>query len=423
VYNFCGFLAAIAIKRIDCTHRKSLSMAFFRAVGPMSAKVFLSLSYIDAKFVAEVRRRLPTGLAYFYEESFANGKRLLEEMERTVQDALVFVLFASKIGQQSPWVGFEIDQARLQQIQRKNHRVLVFPTDHSVQLSDLPNWLRSHWVPRAGWSASDIARYITAVLLEPNVGLSEGAPRVIGRGKTLDLLERITADNIARSRVSPNVYFLTGFRGVGRRTFASYYIRNALAADANLAFGPSLPLSGSADLVDLFQALRTEISPVLPSDAAIKERKAFEQLPLKHQVDEVVRLIRHFSELGQAVTFVSAGGFFEDRGDPKDWVVPLISSILDPATVFVVSNRQMPPEIIQSTNNVVQLRVDELDDKDIRTLMIRTAERMGVVDFAVSDELVRAIGGHADVANAAVRLAAIKGTHILERDPHQLFNI
>jgi hypothetical protein len=196
-----------------------------------------------------------------------------------------------------------------------------------------------------------------------------------------------------------------------------------LAADANLAFGPSLPLSGSADLVDLFQALRTEISPVLPSDAAIKERKAFEQLPLKHQVDEVVRLIRHFSELGQAVTFVSAGGFFEDRGDPKDWVVPLISSILDPATVFVVSNRQMPPEIIQSTNNVVQLRVDELDDKDIRTLMIRTAERMGVVDFAVSDELVRAIGGHADVANAAVRLAAIKGTHILERDPHQLFNI
>jgi TIR domain len=196
----------------------------------MSAKVFLSLSFVDARFVAEVRQRLPTGLAYFYQESFENGRRLLEEMERTVQDALVFVLFASKIGLQSPWVGFEIDQARLQQIQKKNHRVLIFPTDRDVGLSDLPEWLRGYWVARAGWSASDIARYITGVLLEPNVGVSPGAVRVTGRGKTLDRLEQIAADNIARTRISPNVYFLTGFRGIGRRTFASYYIRNALFA-------------------------------------------------------------------------------------------------------------------------------------------------------------------------------------------------
>lgn len=134
-------------------------------------------------------------------------------------------------------------------------------------------------------------------------------------------------------------------------------------------------------------------------------------------------MIGHFSGLGQAVTFVSAGGFFEDRGDPKDWVVPLISSIPKTATMFVVSNRQIPPEIVQSVSNVVQMRVEELDDKDVRALMIRTAERLRVKNFSVSDELVRAIGGHADVANAAVRLSAIKGVHILERDPRQLFNI
>jgi len=55
--------------------------------------------------------------------------------------------------------------------------------------------------------------------------------------------------------------------------------------------------------------------------------------------------------------------------------------------------------------------------------MIFTAERLRVVNFCISDDLVRAIGGHADIANAAVRLAAVKGTHILERDPSQLYNI
>jgi tetratricopeptide (TPR) repeat protein len=389
----------------------------------MSAKVFLSLSYINRDFVAEVRARLPTGLAYFYEESFENGELLLSAMERAVKDAAVFVLFASKRGQSSPWVAFEIAQARLQQIQTLHHRILVFPTDPDVKLADLPQWLRDHWIPQAGLSPADIARYITTVLLEPNLGLSAGAVRVIGRGKTLDRLEQIAADHIARTHLSPTVYLLSGFRGIGRRTFASYYMRNALSANANMPFGPALPLSPQADLADIHQALRTEISPTMHTDAALRERLAFQELSATEQINEIVRLISHFSQLGQAVTIISAGGFFEERGDPKEWFIPLLIAIPKSATLFVVSNRQIRPELLQGSANVVQMRVDELHDKDIRALMIFTAERLRVENFSISDELVRAIGGHADVANAAVRLAAVKGVHILERDPRQLFNI
>ena len=389
----------------------------------MSAKVFLSLSYIDRDFVKQVRTRLPAGLAYFYEESFENGELLLTAMERTVNDAAIFVLFASKAAQSSPWVGFEVAQARLQQIQNPRHRILVFPTDLDVRLTDLPEWLRAHWVARAGWMPTDVARYITGVLLEPNVGLSTGAVRVVGRGKTLDKLEQIAADYIARTRASPSVFFLSGFRGIGRRTFAAYYMRNALSANANLPYGPTLQLSPQADLADLHQALRIEVSPTMAADVALSERTAFQGLGLAQQIDEIVRLMSHFAQLGQAITISSAGGFFEDRGDPKDWVMPLLSAIPKSATLFVVSNRQIPPELVEGAANVVQMRVDELHDKDVRALMIFTAERLQVENFSISDELVRAIGGHADVANAAVRLAAVKGSHILERDPRQLFNI
>jgi len=200
-------------------------------------------------------------------------------------------------------------------------------------------------------------------------------------------------------------------------------MRNALSADASLPYGPTLPLSPQADLADLHQALRTEISPTMERDVALRERAAFQELPLAEQIKEVVRLMDYFAQLGQAVTIISAGGFFEDRGDPKDWVIPLLSAIPKSATLFVVSNRQIPPELVEGSANVVQMRVDELHDKDIRALMIFTAERLRVDNFSISDELVRAIGGHADVANAAVRLAAVKGSHILERDPRQLFNI
>ncbi|MGD0104307.1 MAG: hypothetical protein ABSC06_09745 [Rhodopila sp.] len=170
---------------------------------------------------------------------------------------------------------------------------------------------------QAGWTAADVARYITGVLLEPNVGLSAGAIRVVGRGKTLDKLEQIAADNIARTRVSPSVYFLSGFRGIGRRTFAAYYMRSALSANVNLPFGPTLPLSPQADLADLHQALRIEISPTMAADVALNERSAFQEIPLAQQIDEIVRLMGHFAQLGQAITISSAGGFFEDRG--RNW--------------------------------------------------------------------------------------------------------
>lgn len=389
----------------------------------MSLKIFLSLSYVDSEFVAQVRSRLPNGLAYFYEESFENGEALLSAMERAVSDSAVFVLFASKEALQSPWVRFEIDQARLKHIQNPKHRILIFPTEPNVNLSDFPVWLRSHWIPRAGWSPSDIARYITTVLLEPNFGLSAGVPQVVGRGKTVDRLQQLIAEKIARTKSAPNVWFLSGFRGVGRRTFASYFMRIALTADVNLPYGPNLPLPSQADLGDVHSALRIEISPTIESAVALKEAEAFSNLELAEQIKEVVRLLSHFSELGQAVILSSAGGFFEDNGDPKNWLLPLLSALPASIKLFLVSNRQLPHVAADRMPNLVQMRIEELDDKDIRTLMVFTAERLGVANFAISEQLIQAIGGHADVANAAVRLVSAKGMHILNRDPRQLFNI
>ena len=41
--------------------------------------------------------------------------------------------------------------------------------------------------------------------------------------------------------------------------------------------------------------------------------------------------------------------------------------------------------------------------------MIHTAQMMEVRDFRISSQTLAAIGGHPDIANAAVRLAAQKG--------------
>jgi TIR domain len=188
-------------------------------------KVFLSLSYVDADFVRKVHSRLPRGLAYFYERSFDNGESLIEAMGRAVPESAVFVFFASPCALSSPWVGFELDAARTKSIVDAHHRVLVFPTDSLVSHSDLPEWMRGFWIPKAGMTPGDIARYITATLLDLGASGSGTLVKVVGRGKTTDRYEQLIADHIVRKGKTPNVYLLGGFRGIGRRTFASQFIR------------------------------------------------------------------------------------------------------------------------------------------------------------------------------------------------------
>lgn len=389
----------------------------------MATKVFLSLDHADESFVAEVKKRLPIGLAYFYVESFANGENLIAAMERGISDSCIFVLFVSPMTTASPWVNFEIEQARLQKITNPNFRILVFPTSPGSILDTLPAWMKSSWIASAGWTPADIARYIATVLLEPNIGLSSASIQVRGRGKSLDRLEQIAADHLSTAKTNPNVYVLAGFRGIGRRTFAAHYMRSSLTGAANLIYGPTLLLPTQTDLFEIYRAIRNEQHPLPTQVQLAADYGAFNEATLEIQIAEINRQMSHFWQLGQAITIVSANGFFEDAGHPKAWFAPWIDAVPSNAMLFLISNRQFRSEFILQRHNLVQMRLEELDDKDIRALMIFTADRLKIDDFSVSNEIVTAIGGHADVANAAVRLVAMKGVHILERDPRQLYNV
>jgi tetratricopeptide (TPR) repeat protein len=239
----------------------------------------------------------------------------------------------------------------------------------------------------------------------------------------VDLVRRLAASHLQRHKSSPRVFIFPGIAGIGRRTFAAYYLRNGLGGQANLPFGPQIPLSAQAELVDLYRALRVEIDPGIPIAKLTADQEAFIALPESEQIGEIIRAVSHFSRLGQAVTIVSAAGFFEDVANPKSWVKPLFEAIPEDQILIIVTNIQFRNEYIEDLSNAVQMRVEELHNEDIRTLMIFTAKLIGLDGFKVSDQLLRAIGGHPDVANAAVRLARQKGTAILERDPRQLFNI
>jgi hypothetical protein len=163
-----------------------------------------------------VEEYLLHGLAFIYTSSFHTGDELISTMENHVRSSWIFALFASQDSLESHWVRFEIDQARLANITRADHKILVFPASKSIQSTDLPAWIRRYWFEAEGRTAKDIARYINN-----QVRFSLLYQRVYGRGKTIDAATSRFSQHIAQARVVPNTFFFSGLHHVCKKSSLS----------------------------------------------------------------------------------------------------------------------------------------------------------------------------------------------------------
>ena len=388
-------------------------------------RVFLSLSGVDEQFVTNVHNSLPIGLAYFYRKSFKTGALLIEEMETSISSSSLFALFVSNAALASHWVHFEMERARLQMITRSDFRLAIFPVESTVQLSDLPEWMREYWIGQSGFTPRDIARQIRAILTEIGAATSTAPKRIFGRGSLMDLSARTYYDHTLNNTDDANVFIFPGIAGIGRRTFAREFLKSVLEAQPSLALGPVLMLPLYADLVDIHRALRNEIDFPIRLRELEESMSEFGSYDEGGQLDEIVSSLGHFGSIGQAVTIVTGNGLFLDDGSPKSWTLPLFERLsLDKSKILVlVTNRQFPISVLNRTTNVIQIHVPELQDHDIRALYASACTDLGLDAIAPSTELVRSIGGHAGITRSAVRLVAQFGKEIIERKPHILFNI
>jgi tetratricopeptide (TPR) repeat protein len=388
-------------------------------------QVFLSLSGTDDAFVEKVRRELPDGLAFFYMKSFKSGANLIDAMQEGIERASIFVLFASKASLNSVWVKFEIDRARLASIQRPNLKIIIFPIEPGVSHSDLPDWMREFWINKYGETPKDIARRIRHLISTPPFASPAFAIPVIGRGAFVDLASQRLMLNVADTQRTPNVFIFAGLGGIGRRTAGRQFLEQTLPSLPDLSIGPEFQLPQFADLADLYRKLRENIETDFSVDNFQRDLEHFRTLEIGAQLDEIVKCTTYFGDLGQAVFIATGSGLFEDRGSLKTWVGPLFTKLdtVPQTKVCIVTNRQLRDEELQHHGNVLQLHVPPLGDSDIRALMTATCRPFGIPAFTPAANLVKSIGGHPQIAKAAVRLVAQRGEHILQKSPHTIFSI
>lgn len=390
----------------------------------MLPTIFLSLSGVDANFVGNVERNIPPGMAYFYPKSFENGENLISAMVERVAESRIFVLFASRASVDSVWVQFEIERARLNKIQNPGFRYFVFPVEPGVDRAKLPAWMREAWVPSAGHTAKDIARYLRGVL----ASMAELGGTILppcGRGGLIDKARREYQNATFTNKVAPGLFLFAGHAGIGRRTVKRLLIPTLFPTRPEIKYGPEFELPPHADLGDIYRAVRQELEDHFSIKKFESALAAFNDASIDEQVDEILQSMCHFADLGQAITIVVGLGLYEDRGELKPWAAALLSAAAryDQLKICLISSRKLKFKDLRPLPNVQQVDVEQLEASDIRTLILETIPIFGGTPALPNDTVIQSIGGHPTVARTVARLIAHGGPVVVDRDPKQLHDI
>ncbi len=301
-------------------------------------------------------------------------------------------------------------------------QILVFVIDKDVGYEKLPDWMREYWVKNVGNNPREIARYIRRVLVSRMLNDFPGH-EIYGRGTLTDRARAEIASVMLHTGEMPNIFILGGSTGIGRRTFSRKMLIEAFPVIPELNFGPECQLPQFADLVDLYRALRQEIETSLSFTEMRGDIDEFGTAPINEQVQEIVKKMSHFRELGQAITIVTGNGIFEESGHLKPWTPKLLQQLEEDRRIklVIVSNRLVHHKELRAHPNVLQLQIPPISETDIRTLMIGSMTALGIRPALPGNDVIRSIGGHPGIARAAAALVARKGPAVLDSDPRDLF--
>ena len=289
-------------------------------------KAFLSHASKDKGLVDAVAKQLGRQFCLYDQFSFSTGEEFKGAIQRCLDQAALFVLFASENSLNSTWVKFETDEAWHRKLREQISRSLVYIIDEAVEIEKLPDWLqralvRKDSVPRS--IARDIRSHIDELLR------TRRHPYFVGRSTDISRLEEILTPTDGSP--PPHMFVTCGLPGVGRRTLIRHAVSNVLGfrkfIEIRLEEGDSINdiCAKTADLVEPYSSYTDftrvfeQIRDLVPNEALARTLKN----------------LRALSEGGELPILVDDGGLLDSEGYIQAPVLDLLRAVTPDDTAYL----------------------------------------------------------------------------------------
>lgn len=323
-------------------------------------RAFLSHSTDDKAYVEEVAVRLTPYRARIDSRAFRPGEDFRDAIRRVLDETGVFVLFVSKRSLESSWVSFEIDEGELRALRRTIRNGLAIFIDGPVDSSLVPEWLARMRAVAHG-NPGQSARTIEALLLDSNAA---DAHPFLGRHEDIQRGTR----KLTGAEPRPRILVVSGLEGVGRRTFASHLVRDALGLDV----GPILTLPATGTLEDLF--IESQVSSkILTLQEAEREIGAFRNLAPALQAREVAEQLIFLARENSAPCIVDHGGMLDSSGAYFPAFSEMLEAYVSERDVYlcIVHTRAPNYRNLPVKWAFFERRLKPLADPDAQALVVR----------------------------------------------------
>jgi tetratricopeptide (TPR) repeat protein len=376
-------------------------------------RAFLSHSSKDKELVKAVAQELGRQHCIFDEQAFETGNEFKQSIQNGLDSSSIFVLFASNSSLLSDWVNFEVEEAWYRKLEKNLDKSLVYIITDSVDIEQLPLWLKRAKVQR-GNVAKSIAREIRAHL---DRLIEERKNPFVGRTEDLQALqEALTPADVA---FPPHILFVTGLPGIGRRSLIQQVVESSLGLKP---LKRPFRLGEGFSIQDICSSVADETEPYNTDQRFQQIMKEIQALPNEEALDRTLLNLRRMTSRGLLPIFLDEGGLFDSDGNISGSIQSIIKKLAlnDEAYIAFVSNRRP----FNSNESIAKIRLNPLKLED-QKLLIRTLDRKYVRVHGARQEPLKSneiselaayTAGYPPSAYAAMELVEEYGVDIVLAD-------
>lgn len=374
-------------------------------------KAFLCHSSKDKPLVDAVAKQLGRQFCLYDRYSFETGEEFTDAIRRCLDQAAVFVLFASKESLKSIWVKLELEEAWQRKLRESIKRSLVYIVDDGISVESIPEWLQRALVTKNNAARSisqDIRLHLDRLLRERR------QPYFFGRGADLGRFEELLTPTDGSS--VPRVFVVWGLPGIGRRTLIKHGASNLLSlakhVEIRLAEGDSTndvcakvaDLAESFTTADEFKAVFYEI----------------QELPRDQALTRTIRNLRTLVDSGELPVFVDEGGFLDSEGYIRDPAIDILKSVDPRDTVYLAFVSDRKPQLRMDVT-VPLLQLKPLLKEDTQRLLQRLAmDREVAASSNELEEIAEYVAGYPPSAYFAIQQAKDYGVQLVVNHKRRL---
>jgi tetratricopeptide (TPR) repeat protein len=387
--------------------RCKLGLNYFHILsgGVGQMKAFLSYSSKDVEFVRAIAEILHRQYCLYDEKAFATGIEFKQSIENGLSESSVFVLFASKNSLDSIWVQFEANEAWYQRLKNKLSNSLVYLIDSSIEIDNLPEWLKRALVRRFNSPqliARDIRYHLDEVLRDRQ------NKYLTGRSYDTQVIEQALTP---LGDLPPHSFFVSGLPGIGRRTLVKHVTPSLLQlrkfVEIRVGEGDTITdiCSNIADRTEPYNTIKG-LEHIVNEIRGLSEEQA-----LKRIIRNLVSLVSS----GELPILVDDGGFMDEEGRLFEHIQKLIGMIQtsNDVNVSFVSWRRPTTDI----ERLPVIPIKPLGFPETKHLLKLLANNKELkISIEQIDDLAEYVAGYPPAAFYAIQQAKDYGIDLVLRD-------